>query len=710
MSNLYVREGISSVQPPLSQAVGYIVVVVIGVIIALGMMLITKVLKKTTGEDNKKTEMYEFAVQIPTQTDPENRFMTANRTVRTGLTASAVISSWLWSTALLGSSFVGYDYGVAGPFWFAAGCSPMIVFFALLGISCKRKIPEAHTSLEVVRIRYGRVAHVVFMILCLVNNIFACANMLLGAAAVVTAVTGMHIIAATFLLPVGVTVYTFVGGIKATFLTDYFHTAIIMIIACYFSVKAFSIEEVGSVGNLFELVQAAAQRHPVSGNQDGTYLTMTSKGAILFGILHTLGNFGLVIMDTSYFIKAFSASPAAVVPGYTIGGIAYFAIPWGLGTVMSSIALGLENQPNFPTFPRRMTTSEVSGGLVLPYAAITMAGKGGAAAVLLMTFMACTSTLSAQVIAVSSILSFDVYREYFKRKATDRDLIRSSHFGVIFFAAFSAGFSTMLHYVGIDLGWTLYMLGVVTCPGIFPMIFTILWKRQSKAAAILSPVLGLATGLAVWLGTTSHFGGEVSVASTGEVLPCLYGTVASCLSPIIYSVLITLVRPQNYNWDDFKKEKLALEKVESDLTTVHHDHVPQAGNESLEDGGHGLESKELKRWGRIAAVWAAATFLGHWVIWPLPMFGSGYIFGKRFYTAWVVVGIIWLWLSMLVAIFYPIFDGGIQQIRDVYRGLRGRDNIAGTVPSQEKGGTSASPSAGSISDATRTGDVQEIKD
>lgn len=53
---------------------------------------------------------------------------------------------------MLGSTLVGYSYGVSGPFWFAAGCSPMIVFFALLGISCKRKIPEAHTSLEVVRI------------------------------------------------------------------------------------------------------------------------------------------------------------------------------------------------------------------------------------------------------------------------------------------------------------------------------------------------------------------------------------------------------------------------------------------------------------------------------------------------------------------------------------------------------------------------------
>lgn len=76
----------------------------------------------------------------------------------------------------------------------------------------------------------------------------------------------------------------------------------------------------------------------------------------------------------------------------------------------------------------------------------------------------------------------------------------------------------------------------------------------------------------------------------------------------------------------------------------------------------------------------------------------------QFYTAWVIVGIIWLWLSMLVAIFYPIFDGGIQQIRDVYRGLRGGNNFTGTAP------TSISPSTGSISDATRIGDIQEPKE
>lgn len=331
-----------------------------------------------------------------------------------------------------------------------------------------------------------------------------------------------------------------------------------------------------------------------------------------------------------------------------------------------------------------MTSDEVSGGLVLPYAAIAIAGKGGATAILLMTFMAVTSTLSAQVIAVSSILSFDVYRLYFKKNASDRDIIRASHLGVIFFAAFAAGFSTMLHYVGIDLGWTLYMLGVVTCPGVFPMAFTVLWRQQSKAAAILSPVLGICTGIAVWLGTAYRFFGSVSVAATGELLPCVYGTVASAFSPILYSVIITLIKPQNYDWANFRAERLALEKLESDLTTVHHDQtqdntdggrVPPpeetpVAQQSLEDGdsaGDQSAAKELKRWGRIAAFWSAATFLGHWVIWPLPMYGSKYVFDKKFYYAWVVVAVIWLWLTMLVATFYPILDGGIQQISQVWR-------------------------------------------
>ena len=168
--------------------------------------------------------------------------------------------------------------------------------------------------------------------------------------------------------------------------------------------------------------------------------------------------------------------------------------------------------------------------------------------------------------------------------------------------------------------------GIITCPGIFPTVFTILWRRQSKAAAILAPILGMVTGLAVWLGTAHAFYGVVTVASTGEVLPCVYGTVAAALAPTLYSVIITLLRPQNYNWDNFAKERLAFGQLDEDLTTVDSGHV--SADPRQEEGTVATDRQDLKRWGRIATIWSLATFLGHWVIWPLPMYAADYVFGR----------------------------------------------------------------------------------
>ncbi|CAL3973009.1 unnamed protein product [Diplocarpon coronariae] len=720
---LHKRESVTSITPPLPQVGGYVVVVVVGLVFASAMVLVTKILKKTTGEDNSKTEMQ---VQSPRRqvagTDPQQ--------------------SWLWSTAMLGSCLVGYAYGISGPFWFAAGCSPMIVFFALLGISCKLKIPEAHTLLEIVRIRYGTVAHLVFMFLCLVNNLFAVANMLLGASAAIAALTGMHIIAATFLLPVGVVVYTFVGGIKATFLTDYIHTLTIMIVICYLTVKAFTVDEIGSVGQLYDLVVSASARAPIAGNHQGSYMTMTSKKGIYFGLIHVTSNFGLVIMDTGFFVKAFAASPRAVVPGYVVGGIAYFAIPWALGTLMSSVAWGIQDQPIWPTYPRAISSQEVGAGLVLPYAAMAIAGKGGAVAVLLVIFMAATSTSSAQIIAVSSIISFDIYRAYFAPDASDRDIIRWSHYGVVIFATIAAAFSTMLHYVGVDLSWTLYMLGrralplyplflpkpsilttpppppgVVTCPGIFPTVFTLLWRQQSRAAAIIAPLLGLATGMSIWLGSAYALHGTVTIASTGELLPCMYGCLASTFSPLPYSVFITLLQPQRFDWDDFLQEKLALGDADA----------ADASSAALEETEHDEPRSRsdprwvpyMRRWTTIATLWSAATFLGHFVLWPLPMYAAKYTFtkkasrasspplpsdlrfvadGRQFYSAWLVISIIWVWGTLLVAGLYPLIDGRRQILsicRALWKGEReGPESAAeSTGADSSKGSTAVSVDA-----------------
>lgn len=333
-----------------------------------------------------------------------------------------------------------------------------------------------------------------------------------------------------------------------------------------------------------------------------------------------------------------------------------------------------------------MTSTEVSNGLVLPYFAMTIAGKGGAVGILLITFMAVTSTLSAQVIAVSSIISFDIYRTYFKKDASDRDVIRWSHIGVIFFAIFASAFSTMLHYVGVDLGWTLYMLGVLTCPGIFPTAFTILWKRQSKAAAIISPLLGMATGIASWLGSAYALYGSVTIATTGQTVPCVWGTVVSAFSPLVYSPIITLFRPEHFDWADFRKESLAFEVQDTSPNNLRRNSSVSRADVEIEAQSSDNQVL-LKRWGRIAAIWALATFLGHWVLWPLPMYASKYIFGKGFYAAWLVISIIWLWGTLFVVGFYPTIDGRLE-IWAVWQAVREGRHRKQSKDTESEGSTS----------------------
>merc|ERR550514_705102 len=83
-------------------------------------------------------------------------FNTAGRDVKTGLTASVIVSQWTWAATLLQSSNVAWQYGITGPFWYASGASIQVLVFGILAIEVKRKAPNAHTFLEMIYVRWGK--------------------------------------------------------------------------------------------------------------------------------------------------------------------------------------------------------------------------------------------------------------------------------------------------------------------------------------------------------------------------------------------------------------------------------------------------------------------------------------------------------------------------------------------------------------------------
>ncbi|MCJ1483683.1 hypothetical protein MMC06_003851 [Schaereria dolodes] len=661
--------------PPLSQGVGYGVVLGLGFVFAFGMILTTWVLKR-----------YQNEVQT------SEMFSTAGRTVKSGLVASAVVSSWTWAATLLQSSGVAYRYGVSGPFWYASGATVQIILFATLAIELKRKAPHAHTFLEVIRARYGVYTHLVFTVFGLMTNILVTAMLLTGGSAVVTSLTGMPTAAACFLLPIGVVLYTMFGGIKATFLTDYVHTVMILIIIFIFAFTAYTTNvNLGSPGKVYDLLVQAAKAHPVSGNAEGSYLTMRSKEGAVFFVINIVGNFGTVFCDNGYYNKAIAASPVHALPGYVMGGLSWFAIPWLAATTMGLSALALEGNPVFPTYPYRMADADVTAGLVLPNAAVALLGKGGAAATLLLIFMAVTSASSAEFIAVSSIFTYDIYQTYFNPKASGRRLIYMAHTCVVVYAILLAGFSTGLYYIGISIGYLYLMMGVIISSAVLPATLTLMWNKQNMIAATLSPVLGLASSLIAWLVTAKKQYGNLSVDSTGSNNPMLAGNVVALLSPLIYIPVLTYAfGPQNYDYKSMKLIRLgddtdiaALQNIDiEDIPGVHASSIsgpsPSSAAAAAVDAEMEKEQAKLTRASLIAKSLTGFMTIALLILWPMPMYGSAYVFSKKFFTGWVSVGILWLFCSALCVGIYPLWEGR-HSMRHTFGGIM-RDLRGGGKP------------------------------
>ncbi|KAJ6016077.1 hypothetical protein N7540_010668 [Penicillium herquei] len=698
----------------ISQGTAYGLLIGLSVLFCGVILFAVKIQKAYLSEDSGKSEM----------------FMVANRSVGTGLTASAVFSSWMWINETVLAAAMCYNYGLALPLWWGSGLCFQIALMAALGVMAKIRVPYAHTSLEIVRMRYGKIGHLVFIVLNLVNNVFGCASMIMTGSQLIYGVSGMNFVAATILIPLGVVLYTAVGGLKATFLTDFLHTAIALILIIYFTLSVLTNPAVGGLSGLYDKVLATAGENYVSGNYEGSLLTFKSKGAIIWGLILKFGNLALVVMDTAFWQKSFATEVRATVPGYNIAAIAVFGIPWGLGTVIGLTARAIHNTPIFPTYPGDLTSTEISMGMVMPYTIKALIGDKGIIGFFFLLFMALTSTISSSMIAVSSILSYDLYKTYINPRVTDKNLVRVSHLTVVLHGVFITGISIAMNYGGANMTWINYLRPVISCPGILPLILTLFWSRQTRLAAVVSPILGFFTGLAVWLATANSMYGAVDIETTSNEYPALYAAIASFFSPGIYSVLLSLYKPYSFDWREFLRIELAdtpqigsdketfVESSESntglsldsempmkslpvesqlaadDQDVTRMDPEKRKGNETpgtsssgsiqqqnVDDIQHPFDDatlKDLYRWLKIACFTFVAIVLVTFVAWPLPLYRD-YIFTKSFFSGWTTVAIIWQFGAFGAVVIFPLYDGR-HAIATAVRGVWNHKGFAKQAP------------------------------
>jgi len=340
-----------------------------------------------------------------------DNFTTANRLMGSGFTASVLVSQWTWVATLVQSSNMAWRYGIAGPFWYAAGAAVQMILFSVLAVQVKRKAPGAHTITEVVLARWGHSAHVVFVFFCLLTNILVTTMLVRGGANVLSALTGISRVGSAVVLPLVVTCHTVQGGFRATYLAGVWHNLFMFVATLLFCFRVFASDsELGNPDKVYQRLSDLGSLYPVEGNRQGSFLTFWSQQGVMFGVVNLVGNFGTVFVDQGFWQTAFACkNPLAARRGFILGGLAWFSIPFAMATAMGLGARAL----NLPLSPE-----EADMGLVPAAVALHLFGTTGAVVFAIQVVTAVASSGSSQQLAVASIITFDIYKRYINPEAT----------------------------------------------------------------------------------------------------------------------------------------------------------------------------------------------------------------------------------------------------------------------------------------------------
>lgn len=286
-----------------------------------------------------------------------------------------------------------------------------------------------------------------------------------------------------------------------------------------------------------------------------------------------------------------------------------------------------------------ITASESGSGLVPPAVASHLLGDAGSALILIMLFMAIVSTGSAESIAVSSLVAYDIYREYINPNATGDDILRVSRIVIVVFGLFMGCFSLILYEIGLNLGWVYLFMGVMIGSAVCPLWNLMTWKKASGTGAVIAAWTGLCLAITGWLVAAKLQGEEVTVDTLGTNEVMLSGNLIAILSSgFIHYFYSVFVDPQDYDFAELDKH-ISLVEVEDTRGLTEADKDPVLLNRA---------EQWIKRRGYFLTLLLI-------VVWPLLSVPAG-VFTESYFAFWVLVAIAWGFGAAIVLTILPLSE------------------------------------------------------
>lgn len=304
-----------------------------------------------------------------------------------------------------------------------------------------------------------------------------CASGVVAGARLFENMFGMSYTTALWIGAISTIAYVFIGGFLAVSWTDTVQAS--LMIAALIITPLFLIYHQGGVGASVEAVKLISAKH-----------TDMISHLDFIGIVSLLA-WGLGYFGQPHILVRFMAAKSV----NTIPAARRISMAWMIFCLAGAVAVGFFGAGYFAAHQAQAGLVNTNSEMVFIEATKALFNPWVAGLLLAAILAAVMSTLSCQLLVCSSALTEDIYKTFFRKQASQKELIWCGRFMVLAVAL-----------IAIKLAWNpdAQVLKMVSYAwagfgaAFGPLIlFSVLWPRMSKQGALAGIIVGAATVL-IW--------------------------------------------------------------------------------------------------------------------------------------------------------------------------------------------------------------------
>ncbi|HQK93803.1 MAG TPA: hypothetical protein PLD23_09885 [Armatimonadota bacterium] len=399
------------------------------------------------------------------------RFMVSTRSVSFGLGSVCLLASWVWALSVNAPAEAGFNYGIAGPLYFAVGGALMLVVMAPFAGRIRSLSPRGNTLPEFMGSRYGPTGrHVVLVINLLSVGVLLFLNLTV-AGYLIDTLTALPYEAGVIAVAATTVGYVLIGGLAASIVTDALQFALLTLAALII------VPTIWANAGGMSVLSAAA---PALGEK----LSLLSPRAFWqMGLPFLVQSCVSAFAYPSLWQLAWAVRPDRVTRAYVTAGVGYIPYALAFGSVgVVALAVGLA-----PAAPDASDVAPLAASTYLPLALRL-------AYILLVVAAACSSC-DTGLSAFGALVMNDIYRAHINPAATDRQMLRVARWSLAAFAAAVASLAMRR----VALLEVVFFLGAAKGAMLFPLVATLYWRRQNVWGFAAGTLGGMAIGSCLFL-------------------------------------------------------------------------------------------------------------------------------------------------------------------------------------------------------------------